>query len=149
MDSADSVPSAAAAQDVFIGILKMADAFTRALGEILEPFRLTLSQYNVLQMLRAGDPQGLTCGEVSERLSAQDPDITRLLDRLERLGFVARRRERPDRRVVRAHITERGSDVLRALDTLVGELQARHLGHLGTTRLNDFSALLKASRVTG
>jgi DNA-binding MarR family transcriptional regulator len=84
--------------DVFHGILRMAEVFSRALSEILQPFRLTLSQYNVLQALRHTGSEGLTCGEVSERLSTRDSDITRLLDRLELLGFVARRRERPDRR---------------------------------------------------
>jgi DNA-binding MarR family transcriptional regulator len=149
MDNTDAVQAEPVEQDVFLGILKVADVFTRALSELLEPFRLTLSQYNVLKMLRASDPPGLTCGEVSQKLSTRDPDITRLLDRLELLGLVARRRERPDRRVVRTQITERGTDVLHALDKLVGELQARHLGHLGATRLSTLSALLKAAGAVG
>jgi DNA-binding MarR family transcriptional regulator len=135
--------------DVFHGILRMAEVFSRALSEILQPFRLTLSQYNVLQALRHTGPEGLTCGEVSERLSTRDSDITRLLDRLELLGFVARRRERPDRRVVRTQITEQGSGVLEAVDKLIGELQVRHLGHLGAKKLNAFSALLKSAAITG
>ena len=135
-------------RDVFLGILRMAEVFSRALSEILHPFRLTLSQYNVLQTLRHKGSQGLTCGEVSERLSTRDSDITRLLDRLELLGFVARRRERPDRRVVRTQITEQGSRVLGAIDKLVGELQVRHLGHLGPKKLSAFSALLKSTAVT-
>jgi DNA-binding MarR family transcriptional regulator len=135
--------------DVFHGILRMAEVFSRALSEILQPFRLTLSQYNVLQALRHTGSEGLTCGEVSERLSTRDSDITRLLDRLELLGFVARRRERPDRRVVRTQITEQGSGVLEAVDKLIGELQVRHLGHLGAKKLSAFSALLKSAAITG
>ena len=135
--------------DVFLGILRMAEVLSRALSEILQPFRLTLSQYNVLQTLRHTGSEGLTCGEVSERLSTRDSDITRLLDRLELLGFVARRRERPDRRVVRTQITEEGTGVLNAVEKLVGELQLRHLGHLGPKKLGAFSALLKSAAVTG
>jgi DNA-binding MarR family transcriptional regulator len=135
--------------DIFLGIMKMAEVFSRALTEILQPFRLTLSQYNVLQALRHTGSEGLTCGEVSERLSTRDSDITRLLDRLELLGFVARRRERPDRRVVRTQITEQGSGVLDAIDKLVGELQVRHLGHLGPKKLSAFSMLLKSAAITG
>jgi DNA-binding MarR family transcriptional regulator len=134
-------------RDVFLGILRMAEVFARALTEILQPFRLTLSQYNVLQTLRHTGSEGLTCGEVSERLSTRDSDITRLLDRLELLGFVARRRERPDRRVVRSQITEQGTGVLDAVDKLVGQLQIRHLGHLGPKKLSAFSALLKSGLV--
>ena len=135
--------------DVFLVILRMAEVFTRALSEILEPFRLTVSQYHVLQTLKQTDQQGLTCGEVGERLSTRDPDITRLLDRLEILGLVARRRERPDRRVVRTQITEQGTGVLNAIDQLIGELQARYLGHLGTKRLSMLSALLKSTDQAG
>jgi DNA-binding MarR family transcriptional regulator len=134
--------------DVFLGILRMAEVFSRALSEILQPFRLTLSQYNVLQTLRQTGSEGLTCGEVGERLSTRDSDITRLLDRLELLGLVARRRERPDRRVVRTQITEEGTGVLNAIDKLVGELQVRHLGHLGAKKLGAFSALLKSAAIT-
>jgi DNA-binding MarR family transcriptional regulator len=139
----------ASEHDVIQSILRMAEVFSRALSEILQPFRLTLSQYNVLQTLRHTSSEGLTCGEVSERLSTRDSDITRLLDRLELLGFIARRRERPDRRVVRTQITERGTGVLNAVDKLVGELQVRHLGHLGPKKLSAFSALLKSAAITG
>jgi DNA-binding MarR family transcriptional regulator len=138
----------APAHDVFHGILRMAEVFSHALSEILQPFRLTLSQYNVLQTLRHTGSEGLTCGEVSERLSTRDSDITRLLDRLELLGFVARRRERPDRRVVRTQITEQGSGVLDTVDKLVSEVQVRHLGHLGPKKLSAFSALLKSTAIT-
>jgi DNA-binding MarR family transcriptional regulator len=138
----------ASESDIFLGIVRMAEVFSRALTEILQPFRLTLSQYNVLQALRHTSSKGLTCGEVSQRLSTRDSDITRLLDRLELLGFVARRRERPDRRVVRTQITEQGSGVLDAIDKLVGELQVRHLGHLGPTKLSAFGALLKSAAIT-
>lgn len=139
----------ASEHDVFLGILRMAEVFSRGLIDILQPFRLTLSQYNVLQTLRHTGSEGLTCGEVSERLSTRDSDITRLLDRLELLGFVARRRERPDRRVVRTQITEQGTGVLNAVDKLIGELQVRHLGHLGPKKLGAFSALLKSAAITG
>lgn len=146
MDS-NSRPGAPA-HEVFHGILRMAEVFSRALSEILQPFRLTLSQYNVLQILRHTGSEGLTCGEVSERLSTRDSDITRLLDRLELLGLVARRRERPDRRVVRTQITEQGRGVLDAVDKLLGEVQVRHLGHLGPKKLSAFSALLKSAAIT-
>jgi len=132
--------------DVFHGILRLAEVFSRAQTEILQPFRLTLSQYNVLKVLRhtGSGSEGLTCGEVSNRLSTRDSDVTRLLDRLEVLGLVARRRERPDRRVVRTQITEHGSSVLHAVDKLIGEFQIRHLGHLGPEKLQAFNALLKS-----
>ena len=134
---------------MFHGILKMAEVLTRALTEALEPFRLTLNQYKVLRALRHSGSHGLTCGEVSDRLSTRDPDITRLLDRLELLGLVARRRERTDRRVVRAQITVQGTGVLEAVDKLIDELQVCHFGHLGPKKLSAIGALLKSAGPTG
>jgi DNA-binding MarR family transcriptional regulator len=64
------------------------------------------------------------------------------------LGFVARRRERPDRRVVRTQITEQGTGVLDAVDKLIAEFQLRHLGHLGPKKLSAFNALLKSAAIT-
>jgi DNA-binding MarR family transcriptional regulator len=130
---------------VFVGILRVAEAFTNSLAETLKPFQLTLSQYSVLQALRHTEPEGLGCREVGERLRSRDPDITRLLNRLEARGFISRRRERPDRRVVRAQITERGRALLKTIDRLVGRLQARHLGHLGARKLSALRALLEAT----
>ena len=142
-------PLDAPTHDVFHDVLRMAEVFSRALTDMLQPYRLTPSQYNVLQILRHTGTAGLTCGEVSERLATRDSDITRLLDRLELLGFVARRRERPDRRVVRTQITEQGSGALDAIDVSIGEFQVRHLGHLGAKKLSAFSALLKSAAIRG
>lgn len=144
-----TAPNNDAAHEVFLGILKVAETFARALTEVLEPFRLTLSQYNVLRTLWHAGSDGLTCGQVSKRLSTRDSDVTRLLDRLELLGLIARRRGRPDRRVVRAWITEEGTDVLNAIDKLIGELQVRHLGHLGPKKLSALGSLLKSAAVSG
>ncbi len=133
---------------VFHGILRVAEAFSRGLAETLKPFNLTVSQYRVLQALRDTHPGGLGCRELGERLHGREPDITRLLDRLEAHGAIARRRERPDRRVVRAEITEQGRALMHAIDGVTGALHARHLGHLGRRKLSAFSALLKATEVT-
>ncbi len=131
--------------EVFFSVVRMADVLTRSLGDMLGPFRLTISQYSVLQALRGAGEHGLACGEIASRLLARDPDITRLLDRLESRGLVLRRRERPDRRVVRTEITREGLGLLERLDALVEELQARHLGRISNRDLGVLSELLKAA----
>src|SRR6476660_5678390 len=77
---------------------------------------LTLHQYNVLRILRGSHLTGLPSGEIANRIIARDPDITRLVDRLERRGLVTRMRGRQDRRVVEVAITKKGLDLLRNLD---------------------------------
>jgi DNA-binding MarR family transcriptional regulator len=130
---------------VFHGILRIADVFTRGLSEVLRPFNLSLTQYNVLQALRHTEPGGLGCREVGAQLVSRDPDVTRLLDRLEARGLISRRRERPDRRVVRTQITQEGLELLKTVDELVAKLQARHLNHLGPRELSTFNALLQST----
>lgn len=132
-------------QQVFLGIVRAAETLTRHLTDVLEPFRLTLSQYSVLDSLRHADHTGLACGELADRMIARDPDITRLVDRLETRGLVTRHRGRPDRRVVRMQITAEGRLLLKQLDEPIGKLHARHLAPMGKRNLSTLSSLLAAT----
>jgi DNA-binding MarR family transcriptional regulator len=132
-------------QEVFLGIVRIGETLTQHLTAILEPFRLTLSQYSVLNSLRLAGDTGLACGEIAERLTTRDPDITRLVDRLEVRGFVRRLRERPDRRVVRAQLTADGLLLLEQLDAPIGQLHARHIAPIGKRQLGALSALLEVA----
>ena len=61
-------------------------------SQVLKAEDLSSTQYNVLRILR-GAPEGLPCGEIASRMITRDPDITRLLDRLEKRGLISRCRE--------------------------------------------------------
>src|SRR5262245_44208845 len=139
MTTADTAAeSGGSFEHVFHGILRVAEMFTRSLSHALRPFRITLSQYSVLRALRHTEAVGLRCRDVGERLVSLDPDITRLLDRLEGRGFISRRREGVDRRVVRAYITQQGLDLLESVDELLRDLHARYLGHFEQRDLGAF-----------
>ncbi|MGH7405585.1 MAG: MarR family transcriptional regulator, partial [Candidatus Methylomirabilales bacterium] len=103
-------------------------------------------QYNVLRILRGAGPDGLACREVCERMITRDPDVTRLVDRLEARGLIARERDRRDRRVVMVRITEGGLRLLRRLDDPITHLHTQNLGHLGTKRLQALVELLELAR---
>lgn len=128
----------------FLRIARVAEALTRRLGRTLEPFQLTVGQYAALDALRSAGQAGLACGEIAQRLVTRDPDITRMLDRLEGRGLVSRSRERPDRRVVRAQLTEAGQQLLRAIDVAIGALHARYLAPLGRRNLTALTDLLES-----
>jgi DNA-binding MarR family transcriptional regulator len=130
----------------FLSALRTADVLQGSAAEFLKPYGLSPTQYNALRILRGAGAQGLACSEVAERMINRDPDITRLLDRLQRRGLVRRSRERKDRRVVRAFITARGFELLQNLDRPVNELQRRLLGHLGQRRLRILIRLLETVR---
>lgn len=108
-------------------------------AEMLKPHGITPTQYNVLRILRGAGADGLCRGEVMERMIARVPDVTRLLDRMETQGLIARARSSEDRRYVTTTITQRGLDLLDALDEPVVELHERHLG--GIAR-DDLRALI-------
>src|SRR5438874_1308952 len=119
---------------VFLDLLRTTDLLSRRLAVVLKKEDLSSTQYNVLRILR-GAPDGLPCGEIANRMITRDPDVTRLLDRLEKRGLISRCRESKDRRMVTARITTEGSKLLTRLDEPVREAHRKQLGHLGRERL--------------
>jgi len=119
---------------------------TREFVELLKPVDLSVAQYNVLRILRGAGEPGLSCGEIAGRLIQHDPDITRLLDRLEKRQLVARGRDAGDRRVVRTRISPLGLDLLAQLDGPVDALHHRQLGHMSEARLKELSAVVHQAR---
>ena len=118
---------------------------SRSLVGILKAEDLSANQYNVLRILR-GALEGLPCGEIASRMITRDPDITRLLDRLEKRGLISRCRETKDRRMVMARITLEGLKLLSHLDKPIEEAHRKCLGHLGRERLRALTELLQAAR---
>lgn len=132
----------------FLDLLRTSDMLTRRMVGVLKTADLSPTQYNVLRILR-GSPEGLPCGEIAGRMITRDPDITRLLDRLEKRGLVSRCRETEDRRTVLTRITPDGLSLLAGLDEPVQEGHRKQLGHLGRERLRKLTELLRAARDPG
>jgi DNA-binding MarR family transcriptional regulator len=129
----------------FLELARTTDLLSRGLVRILKTEDLSPTQYNVLRILR-GTLEGLPCGEIAARMITRDPDVTRLLDRLEKRGLISRCRETEDRRMVMARITPEGLKVLSRLDAPVEEAHRRQMGHLGKERLRALAELLDAAR---
>ncbi len=129
----------------FLDLAHTSDMLSRRLVLILKSGNLSPTQYNVLRILR-GTPEGLACGEISARMITRDPDITRLLDRLEKRALISRCRETADRRMVMARITADGLKLLARLDAPVEEAHRRQLGHLGKDRLRALGEILRDAR---
>lgn len=135
-------------ETAFLDLQRTCDLLSRRLAHVLKTEDLSATQYNVLRILR-GSPDGLPCGEIANRMITRDPDITRLLDRMEKRDLISRWRETKDRRVVMARITGTGLKVLSRLDEPVEEAHRRQLGHLGKERLRALAELLDAARAGG
>jgi DNA-binding MarR family transcriptional regulator len=129
----------------FLELMRTTDMLSRGLVRLLKSEALSPTQYNVLRILR-GAPDGLFCGEIASRMITRDPDVTRLLDRLEKRGLISRRREAKDRRTVMARITPEGLKLLAQLDEPVQAAHRKQLGHLGGQRLQVLTKLLRVAR---
>jgi DNA-binding MarR family transcriptional regulator len=139
-------PFASAAVEAYVNVLRTADRLLRGVEPVLQAAGLTATQYNVLRILRGAGPEGLACREIGARMITRDPDITRLLDRLEKRGLVTRAREKQDRRVITARISPAGLRILKSLDQPVLELHERQLRRLGPRRTRLLIRLLEQLR---
>ncbi len=128
---------------VFVALLIAADRLSQQAEQLMKERSLTGTQYNVLRILRGAEPAGLPCNGISDRMISHDPDMTRLLDRLEKRGLISRERQADDRRVVKTRITAAGLDILKKLDTPVLELHRKQFRNLGAARLKNLATALE------
>ncbi|WP_420596230.1 MarR family winged helix-turn-helix transcriptional regulator [Deinococcus sp.] len=130
----------------FLAVQRLAQQQAAQAAELLKAHGLSVAQYNVLRILR-GANQSLTCGEIGERLIAHDPDVTRLLDRLTKQGWVSRQRDGADRRVVTSQLTPAGAELLERLDEPTAALHRAQFAHLSAQQLGGLLALLDTAFV--
>jgi DNA-binding MarR family transcriptional regulator len=141
-------PPAPLEERLFIALLKTADALGQDAEHLVRTADLTGTQYNVLRILRGAGPEGLPCGEIGERLISHDPDITRLLDRMEKRGLITRERQKDDRRVVKARITARGLGLIKPLDQPMRDLHKQQFRVMPGAKLKILHDLLEEIRVS-
>ena len=139
-------PSSSLEEEAFVALQRTADRLQRRVAEMLKQHGLSPTQYNALRILRGAGPEGLPCREAAERMINRDPDMTRLLDRLERRGLVERNRQHSDRRVITTRITNTGLDLLKGLDRPVEDFHRQLLGSIGEAKLQLLVQLLETAR---
>jgi MarR family transcriptional regulator, organic hydroperoxide resistance regulator len=148
MSSQDKRASKAAPLEdrVFVAILKAADELGQEAEQLIRTADLTGTQYNVLRILRGAGPEGLACRAIGDRMITHDPDITRLLDRMEKRELITRERQKDDRRVVKTRITPQGLALIKTLDQPVRDLHKRQFRHMAGARLKTLYDLLEKIR---
>jgi DNA-binding MarR family transcriptional regulator len=133
-------------EEALLNLRRTADCVHRAFQQLMRPYGLTETQYNALRILRGAGDCGLRCSEVGDRLVSHDPDITRLLNRLERRELIHRQRDENDRRVVYTVISDAGRELVKELDVIVGQSVRSLLGHLSAAKLHSLIDLLEQAR---
>jgi DNA-binding MarR family transcriptional regulator len=139
-------PFGSAAEEAVLNLDRTHEFIQQRTSLFFKQFQLTPTQYNALRILRGAGPEGITCSQVAERMVAADPDITRLLDRLEARQLIERERSREDRRVVVTRITAGGLELLQTIDRPLAEHTQQLMGHLGKEQLARLIEILESIR---
>jgi DNA-binding MarR family transcriptional regulator len=135
-------------QEVVVALLRTADLVRRVVGRTLEPYDITVQQYNVLRILRGAGEKGLPTLEIGERMIEQAPGVTRLLDRLEVKALVRRERCAQDRRQVLCWLTPTGLDLVERLDEPVDSADAQAVAMLTPEEQDRLLRMLDAIRTS-
>lgn len=141
-----AVPFSSLHAEAFLNLLRTTDQLQRRLYITLKPHGFTVTQYNALRILRGAGDHPLSCSEIGERLISQEPDITRLLDRMERNGWIQRERDQRDRRLVLTRITAEGLQQLKKLDGIVDQCVEQMLEHMTPAELQQLITRLEQAR---
>lgn len=141
-----STPIGSLEEEAYLNVLRTANALSDEIGDLLRAHQLTPPQYNVLRILRGAGERGLTASDIGERMITRDPDVTRLVDRLEKRGLVERWRCTEDRRVVWTRIAPAGLAAIEPLDAPLHDLHVAQLSHLGPEKLRSLVSLLEEAR---
>jgi len=150
-------PFRSSAEEAFLNVARTASVLAGDFERLFKPHGLSGATYNALRILRGAGESGRRCTEIGEHLVAAVPDVTRLIDRLERAGLAKRVRGGggggsggsgggggggADRRVVMVRITPSGLALLKKLDQPVADLHQRQMGHMADSKLEALSRLL-------
>jgi DNA-binding MarR family transcriptional regulator len=135
-------------QEALLSVQRTAAMLGHRFGEMLRPYGITPTQYNVLRILR-GAGEGLCRFEIQDRLVTPVPDVTRLLDRLEKGGLIARERGTVDRRKVRTSITPAGLELLERLEDPVRQNESEQLADVAADEMRVLIDVLARVRRKG
>ncbi len=133
-------------EEALLNLIRTSGFIQQRQAEFFKQFGLTATQYNILRILRGAGKDGVTCSQAAERMVTADPDITRLLDRLEARGLLRRERDTNDRRVVLSRITPEGLALLKSIDKPLAESVRGLAGHVERKKLEQLIGILEELR---
>jgi DNA-binding MarR family transcriptional regulator len=118
------------AHEAYLNVLVAADHLRSRFERVCSQYGISSSQYNVLRILRGIHPEGHSRCEIVRRMVERAPDVTRLIDRLEKRGLVERDRSERDRRLSISRITAAGLELLARIDPITEQMSQRFTEHL-------------------
>lgn len=134
-------------QEAYLNLVRTHALLSDKVAELFKQHHLSQPLYNVLKVVVRAGAAGMPSQSISQYMVARDPDITRLVDRLQKDRSIERERDEQDRRVVRVRVTQLGLDLVQKLDPLIWQLHRQQLGHLSQEKLELFNQLLVEARL--
>ena len=141
-----AAPFSSLEEEAILNLMRTSDCLERAFQQRIRGWGLTVTQYNVLRILRGARPDGLTCAAIGARMITMEPDITRLLARLRGSKLIRQHRDRRDRRVVWTQISEAGLELLEKLDPEIQRIPIELVGHIDRKALRQMIRTLELAR---
>jgi DNA-binding MarR family transcriptional regulator len=139
-------PFGSAKEELWLNLLRTSALASHGVEQRLRPHGLSPTQYNVLRILRGAGGRGLCQYEIGERLVAQVPDVPRIVERMEKAGWVQRVRGEEDRRMVMASLTSAGLALVDSLDGVMEEMAGGVFEGLSVEQMQQLNELLVLAR---
>jgi DNA-binding MarR family transcriptional regulator len=143
----ESQPFQVPQQEAYLNLVRTHALLSDEVAELFKQHHLSQPLYNVLKVVARMGRTGMPSQSIAQYMVARDPDMTRLVDRLEKDGSIERERDERDRRIVRVRVTQLGLDAIAKLDPLIWKLHQRQLGHLNQEKLELLNQLLVEARL--
>lgn len=129
-------------KEVFHNLVKTHEKLIFEVSNVFNNHGITLTQYDVLESIKNACNMGLPLSKIGERMLSRQPDVTRIVDRLEDMGWVARVRDTKDRRVVSVKLTRKGRALVLRIESSLFEVHKDQFSHLSKNEMNLLNQLL-------
>lgn len=133
-------------QEVYLNLVRTHAVLGDEVARLFKQHGLSQPLYNVLKVVARVGKAGMPSQSIARYMVARDPDITRLLDRLQKDQWIERERDEQDRRVVHVRVTQAGLKMIQILDPLIWDLHRQQFGHLSQEKLTLLNQLLAEAR---
>ncbi len=143
----ESQPFQVPEQEAYLNLVRTHALLSDEVAELFKQHHLSQPLYNVLKVVARMGDAGMPSQSIAQYMVARDPDITRLVDRLQKDGLIKRERDEQDRRIVRVRVTRSGLEAIEKLDPLIWKLHQQQLGHLNQEKLELLNQLLVEARL--
>lgn len=138
----DDIPDSPS-REAYLWLVRAHEALVGEFQALFRHEKITPTQFNVLRILIQAEPEGVSCSRISRELIHRVPDVTRLLDRMERNGLIRRGRNPRDRRVVLAFLEEKGRQLCRRLYQPIAAVHAGQFSALSDSEKVQLARLLR------